>query len=364
MKIALIIPSLRSGGAERVLSTLANYWYACGHNVHLITLENSNTDFYEINPGIHRHALGLAKESRGLWDGLLANIARARAIRRLCLKHKPDVALSFLDATNILVSIALYKSGIPLIVSERTDPTQRHIGVIRTAIRPFLYQYACDAIVVQTNNVLKKVSVLWKNAKIVAIPNPLPEISRFIVNRENHDQALLSVGRLNSGKGIDILINAFARILPDYPRWTLRIVGEGPLYESLQEQIKSLGLAGKAILCGSKKHVFDEYKNSDIFCLVSRYEGFPNALLEALAMGCACISTDCESGPREILEDGRLGVLIPVDDVDALTDGLRCLMQSSELRVKYSSHAAYVRERYHLDKISQQWLNLFKLVQK
>ena len=115
---------------------------------------------------------------------------------------------------------------------------------------------------------------------------------------------------------------------------------------------------------GAVKDIFPIYQSASIFAMPSRYEGFPNALLEALAMGCACISTDCESGPREILEDGHLGILTPVDDVEAMADALRSLMQNSALREQYGSHAAYVRERYHLDKISRQWLDLFEAVQK
>jgi glycosyltransferase involved in cell wall biosynthesis len=272
------------------------------------------------------------------------------------------VVLSFLDSTNILTGIALSGTSIPLIVSERIDPFKHPIGVVRGSIRPYLYRYSANALVVQTQSIAKKCAALWKTDKVKVIANPISvneDLSGY-----KKEKIVLSVGRLQNQKGHEILIKAFKKVHADFPEWRLIICGEGELRNFLQSELEASDLTEVVSLRGAVRDIFPIYQAASIFVMPSRFEGFPNALLEALAMGCACISTDCESGPREILEDGRLGILTPVDDVDALADALRSLMQSPELLEQYGAHSAYVRERYHLDKIGQQWLDLFEAVQK
>ena len=364
MRIALIISSLRSGGAERVLSTLANDWNVCGHDIHLITLESTDSDFYQVSKKIHRHALNLAASSAGLTSGLIANFQRVTKIRKVCRDLRPNVVLSFMDSTNILTGIALIGTSIPLVVSERIDPFKHSIemGMLRDLIRPYLYRHSANTLVVQTDAVAKKCATHWKLNNIKTIANPI------LVNDDaschTKEKIILSVGRLHFQKGHDVLIKAFKKVYADFPEWRLIIYGEGELRNSLECELVASDLTEVVSLRGAVKDIFPIYQAASIFVMPSRFEGFPNALLEALAMGCACISTDCESGPREILADRRLGILTPVDDVDALADALRCLMQNPELREQFGSHSAYVREHYHLNKISRQWLDLFEVVQK
>jgi GalNAc-alpha-(1->4)-GalNAc-alpha-(1->3)-diNAcBac-PP-undecaprenol alpha-1,4-N-acetyl-D-galactosaminyltransferase len=362
MKICLIISSLRSGGAERVLSTLANYWLLNSHQISLITLDDAANDFYAIEPRIQRYAMKLSAESNGALAGILANVKRILAIRKIVRAQSPDVVLSFMDATNILACIALVGTNIPLVVSERIDPTMYSIGRIRKFIRPYAYSLFANAVVVQTQNVLMKCKQEWPYANLLVISNPLMKLDTQTCF--NRDKILLSVGRLELQKGHDVLIQAFSNLVFLFPDWNLKIVGEGPERKNLQTLINQFNLQKKVTLPGSTKSVFSEYAKAEVFCLASRYEGFPNALLEALASGCACISTDCESGPRDILEDGRLGILTPVDDVNAMSEALRTLMASAELRTQYGSYGPYVWQCYNIDKISQQWFDLFTELRK
>lgn len=361
MKIALIISSLKAGGAERVLSNLANDWSESGHDVHLVTLDSCDTDFYTLSDEVSRHSLGLASSSAGILSGVLANIKRVSKLRQICKAIKPDVVLSFMDSTNILMAISLIGTSIPLIVSERIDPFKHPVGLIRSFIRPYLYRHSAKALVVQTDAVAKKCAARWKLDNVKIIVNPI--FLNDNASCQMREKIILSVGRMQYQKGHDVLIKAFKKVLADFPEWRLIICGEGDLRNSLELELEASDLSENIFLKGTVKDVFSIYQTASIFAMSSRFEGFPNALLEALAMGCACISTDCESGPREILEDGRLGMLTPVDDVEAMANALRHLMQSPELRERYGSHTAYVRQRYHLDKISRQWLDLFEMAQ-
>lgn len=362
MKMVLIISSLRSGGAERVLSILANHWQASRHDIHLITIDSKDSDFYMVNQGVRRYSLDMATASVEVFSGTLANIKRISKIRQLCKTIRPEIVLSFIDSTNILSSIALMGTSIPLVVSERIDPFRYSIGMVRTFMRPWLYRNFASALVVQTESVKNKCKKNWRMQQALVIENPLslPDVSEICAR----SRVVLSVGRLSTQKGHDILIRAFQKISSEFPEWKLLIVGEGGQRKFLEEIISRLDMREKILMPGLSDDIFEHYKKASIFCMPSRFEGFPNALLEALAMGCACIATDCESGPREILEDGKLGILTPVDDVDAMADALCKLMQDSELRRQYSSHSDYVRAHYKLESISQQWLDLFSQVKK
>jgi glycosyltransferase involved in cell wall biosynthesis len=362
MKICLIISSLRSGGAERVLSELANYWVSNSHQVSLITIDEKASDFYDIDPSIQRHAMNLSFESNGLFAGILANVKRIITIRKIVQAQKPDVVLSFMDSTNILCCISLVGTKIPLFVSERIDPFERKISLIRTLIRPYLYRNFAKKVVVQTLAVEVKCQSNWSISNIKVISNPISTHHYF--SAMPRDKIILSVARLYPQKRHENLIRAFHKTNYKCGQWKLIICGDGPLKQDLIGLVNKLELSEYVLFTGSIKNISEYFNLASIFCLSSSYEGFPNALLEALSMGCACISTDCKSGPREILEDGRLGILVPVDDVEAMAEALRRLMQSPELREQFGSHADYVREYYHLDKISRQWLNLFESVPK
>jgi glycosyltransferase involved in cell wall biosynthesis len=363
MKILLIISSLRGGGAERVMSTLANKWVTNNHKVHLISIDDGKSDFYKLDPRVSRRYLNQAKESSNIIHGFILNIKRIISLRRITSAISPDIVLSFLDSTNIISGLALVGTRFPLIVSERTDPFVRSIGIFRSLIRPFIYRNFANKVVLQTQQVAIKCQNRWRLNNLCVLPNPVSNFTK-VQSDSSSIKILLSVGSLYRGKGFDTLISAFSRIAFEYPEWILRIIGAGPEEVALKMLIMDYELVARVEMPGALTNVLDEYQKAEIFCIASRHEGFPNVLLEAIASGCACIATDCESGPRDILENGRLGILTPVNDVEALVDALKTLMKSPELRKQYGSHSQYVQEKYHIEKISQQWLRLFSEAQK
>lgn len=359
MNLVLVISSLGAGGAERVMSVLANQWAQNGYTVNLITLADKATDFYALNPSVTRTDLALQKDSSGLIDRLVTTVKRLLLLRKTILSTRPDAVISFIDTTNMLACLALAGTRVPLIVSERTNPFVYKIGRLHALMRPMLYRHFCRAVVVQTEAVKERCVAEWHCEHVVRIPNPLFFV-RGSERTYKQTNVVLSVGRLVPSKGFDVLISAFARISHKHPGWTLEIVGEGPDRPRLESLIREVDMTARITLLGETKNISERYENSEIFCLTSRFEGFPNVLLEALAMGCACISTDCESGPREILDGGRLGVLVPVDSIDAVALSLHAFISDKELRATYQRHGNYLSEFYSAARISDQWLDIAK----
>src|SRR5438445_2665806 len=167
---------------------------------------------------------------------------------------------------------------------------------------------------------------------------------------------LLAVGRLDEGKQFGVLIKVFASLARHHTHWSLRIVGEGPLRATLQQQIVELGLEGRVELPGQTAHIGEVLAESDAFVLTSKYEGFPNVLLEAMAFGLPCVTFDCPSGPREISMDGLVAMLVPLNDEQAVVDVMERLILDADLRQALGARARLsVIERFSLDSVLGQW---------
>jgi len=219
---------------------------------------------------------------------------------------------------------------------------------------------------VQTHAVSTKyASSGWVLRRVRVIPNPVPVHMLDICQRARGGEIkrLLAVGRLDEGKQFGVLIKVFASLARHYTHWFLRIVGEGPLRATLQRQIVELDLEGRVELPGQTAHIGEALAESDAFVLTSKYEGFPNALLEAMVVGLPCVTFDCPSGPREISMDGQTALLVPLNDEQALGCALERLMVDADLRQTLGSLArASVLERFALEKVLAQWDLLFEEV--
>lgn len=208
-RIALVIPSLGPGGAERVLTTLAGAWADSGRDVVLVTLAGSDGDFFPVPPGVRRVALGMAGDSRGIWEAVIRNVSRVRRLRRALAELRPDLVISFVDQMNVLAILAARPLAIPVVASERIDPRHNPLGWAWRFLRRRIYPRAA-AVVVQTEAVRPWAVGVAGGAMVAVIPNPVmpapPGASRGAAA-----DVILTLGRLIPQKGHADLIRAFAR---------------------------------------------------------------------------------------------------------------------------------------------------------
>lgn len=188
--------------------------------------------------------------------------------------------------------------------------------------------------------------------RVVRLPNAARDLGPGRADLEA--TTVLAAGRLNRQKGFDLLLRAFARIAPDHPEWRLRICGQGGDREELARLAAREGLAGIAELPGPRD-LGEEMAQASIFVLSSRSEGFPLVLLEAMSMGMAVVSFDCPTGPRDIVENERNGLLVPARDVEALADAVARMMEDGELRRRCAAAALETVQEYTVDAVGRRW---------
>lgn len=361
MRLALIISSLRGGGAERVMATLANGWAAQGISVTLITLAPRSSDSYPVDPAVTRVGLHKAGDSQNLLHAIANNWARVRALRKAVLACQPDAVISFIAMANLLTIIATTGLRMPVIVAEHTFVGAKAPKGIWGKLHGPLYRRAA-AVVALTQ---RGASYIETNlgCAVTVIPNPVPfppdddatPAECAPVPTRDSRRTMLGVGRLVPLKGFDLLIEAFARIAGRYPDWNLRILGEGHFREALARAATCKGLSDRVSMPGFTSDVRSEMRQADLFVLSSRFEGFPMALLEAMSEGLACISFDCETGPGELINHHENGWLVPANDVSALAEALDTLMQDTDLRKCMGNRAREVSGTYSLPAVLDQW---------
>ena len=365
-KILFLVSGLVAGGAERVASTLANAWVSRGDQVILMpTFSGRGESFYKIFPEVKVVYLADLVSSKA--RTLLNKFVRLRALRQFIASERPDVIISFLPHVNVATVIASFGLGIPVVVCERNDSFVEPISYGGGLARRLTYPWA-DVLMVQTQVLAAKYKSSGESLRrIRVIPNPIPEQIQNIQRGfgDETKKCLISVGRLEDQKQFGLLIKVFAIIAKTHDNWFLRIIGEGPLRKVLQQQINDLGLKERIELAGRRENIGEELAKADIFVLTSKYEGFPNALLESMAVGLPCVTFDCPSGPREISMDGQVALLVPPNDEVSLRLALEQLILDKDLRGSLGKCARVsVLERFALDKVLDQWDLLFKELTK
>lgn len=366
MNIVILIHSMHSGGAERVTANLTNEWAKRGWQVTVITLAPKSVDFYELRSDVSRIALDLATESPSILKALFSNLHRIIAIRRELRRLSPDIVLAMMIDSSILAILAGMRLGIPVIGTEHTYPPMNPTKLIWDRIRRWTYPYAARVVMLTSEG------LSWLNDKIpnvhgAVIPNPVPyplavfEPKLLVESLVTADRKLLlAVGRMVESKQFDRLIEVFSMHVDLHQDWDLVILGDGPERQALKSQVQALGLETRIHLPGQAGNMGDWYQRADLYVMSSRYEGFPNTLTEAMAHGCAAVSYDCDTGPRDIIRHGVDGLLVsPVGDVPALAEALHQLMQDDEVRQRMRQRAIEVRERYSLKVILTLWDKLF-----
>ena len=359
MRITLITATLGAGGAERVLSVMANHWAANGRDVTVLTVSSPALDWYALHPQVRRVALDLYGKSSTMGRAITSNVRILARMRVEILNARPDVVVSFMDITNVTTLMAMMGTNLPVIVSERIDPRYHIIPPAWNCLRRIFYRRA-DAIVVQSRAVRAWASELFGEAISHVIPNPIdPSLGHNHGGGARPDggkgKMVIGVGRLTPQKGFDLLIEAFAGCGERAQGWSLVIAGEGEERGHLEAQIARSGLSHRIRLIGRVPDPSRLYREADLFVLPSRFEGFPNALLEAMAYGLPVIAADCPSGPGEIIRPGVDGLLVPAENVGAVRVAMETLMGDRSARERLGLHAREISERFNVETIMGQW---------
>ena len=358
MRISCVIASLGSGGAERVMLSLCTAWAARGDSVTLLTFDDGRQDFHPVPAGVTRLALDIAGTSTSLVGAIRANAIRLGTLRRALRNTAPDVIVSFTDRTNVSTLLAVRGLGIPVLISERIDPRRHDIGAAWSTLRHLAYRWAAG-LIVQTERVRPWAETHVSPARVHVIGNPLREVAASPISAGDRTTMIAAVGRLVPQKGFDTLLRAFALLRVTHPAWRLVICGEGPLRSSLEAQRHALGLDDVVSLPGRTSTVDEVLAESAVFVLASRYEGFPNVLLEAMACGCACVATDCDSGPSDLLAHESLGLLVPVDDAVALAIAMTRVLDDAAYRSRLGDSARISTQRFAPARMLQAWDDVF-----
>ena len=348
--LLLVTSSLECGGAERQMTDMANYWSEHGLCVTLATWTGPQTaDFYDTDSRIRR--VYLNDEATGR---IRVNLRRVFKLRRHLIESRPDAVLSFLTRSNVPTILSATGLGLRVVISERTQPARETgLPLEWRILRRIVYRQSAG-LVCQTRATAEWIRKKWRTDASV-IPNALRPLPRSIANRE---ALILGVGTLKREKGFDLLLQAFARISQAFPDWRVAILGEGPERAALLRLRDELGLGGRVEFPGRVRDVESWMARAGLVVQPSRFEGFPNAVLESMGMGAAVVSADCPAGPSEMIDDGVNGRLVPVEDVDALARVMAELMAKPELRSQLGREAVKVRERFGQESIMARWKSL------
>lgn len=347
-KISFVIGGMTRGGAERVISILANQYAKDGWDVDIVMMLDYVVK-YELDERINLINMTVDKnnkfKSAPKWVMLFRSYVR---------KRRPDVIVSFVARINIVVLLATLGMRVPIVISERNDPAAdgRSKGI--DFLTKMLYPKA-KAVVFQTKRALNHFSGGIRKLGII-IPNPISTECCA----SHSTKKIVSVGRLAPQKNQRMLIEAFSALIKFHGDYSLYIYGEGALRNQLEQLIKDLKLEDKVFLPGNILDIHHQIADAEMFVLSSNYEGLSNALLEAMMMGLPCISTEC-AGSDEIIIDGENGLLVPVGDKDRLIQAMVYLIENPDKRKEFINKGRVAVERCKASVVIKQWKDIIEV---
>lgn len=336
-KVCIAIHSLAHAGAERVAASWANYLVTQGHDVSVIVYANSD-DTYVLNDDVNIVPISSTKEQYFS----MSPIKKLFCIRKVVKKEKPQILISFLPKMQITMMLATFGMRIKRIETVRNNPwIDKDVGKKR-----FLWNLCfrkSDRIVVQTKEqALYFPKKLQK--KCVVISNPISEdfLTRNKIYEKDGVKKFIAVARINTQKNYPMMIQAFAKAVQKNPKCTLDIYGAGTAdkIQEINELISKLGMSEYIRLCGWIRDISELLPQYDVFLMSSDYEGMPNALAEAMATGLVCLSTDCKTGPKDMIEPGVNGFLAKTGDIDSFADGIKNILQMNQQQCTAIGNAA------------------------
>lgn len=308
------------GGAERSLIMTANYLSRMGNKVTIIALKDNNV-VYEIDENVEY--VFIPDNGNGT---LSVQINRFLSLKKKLTRSKPDVVISFWLQTAIFASILSKRLVFKNVYSERGDPTDKEYKGVIGLLRSIFFRFV-DGFVFQTEGA-KQCFPKYVQDKGVVINNPVYIKDGQYTIPQKRRKVIVNVGRLHEQKNQKLLIDSFAVISGIFSEYSLEIYGDGKLRDELKRYITIIGLEGRVLLKGTTKNLFTQIQDASLFVLSSDYEGMPNALMEAMAIGLPCISTDCKpGGARELIANHENGIVVKTGSIYELSNAMKFMLE-------------------------------------
>lgn len=351
-----------SGGIERMSIAMMSELCRRGIEIELLSWDKAGAEaYYPLEKDIIWHHLNMGNAEKKA--GWVLRLKRQIAIRRIIKRIKPDVIIAFQHGPFLAIALAAIGLRIPIIAAERNAPQRYdHLRVGKRRSLIFQTFRLADRITVQLDDYINGYPEYLRN-RITSIPNPVYKAS-VLANPEgefDENLQLLTVGRLSYQKNQEVLIEAYSRLIKDFPQWRLVIVGDGEDKLKLIKLVTIKGISERVEFAGAVKDVEVYYQKSHLFCLTSRWEGFPNALAEAMAHGLPVVGFEECAGIGQLISDGKTGCLAKGNgSVESLIESLLPLMKSNDLRKQMGARAVKAMEKYNPVDIFDQWEALFR----
>lgn len=346
-KMMFYINTIGYGGAERVITNLADRFSQNGYEVTLVTSYSVEKE-YAHSDKVKRAVLSPVRFK----SQLERNIVLTKKLRKLVKEVKPDILVSFMGENNFRAITSCMGTKTSCVVSVRNDPNREYPNKTFRFLAKFLYKFA-SGVVFQTEDAKKWFSeAIQKKSQIILNQ---ADIRFYEQEPAESKKDIVTTGRLVAQKNHEMLIDAFAKIANEVQD-NLYIYGQGPYKEKLEEKIKNMGLADRVFLPGATDKVPEVVKGSKLFVLSSNFEGMPNSLMEAMVLGTACISTDCPcGGPKYLIDNMENGILVPIKNADKMAEAMKLLLSDDELRNQLGEKAKEKSMQFHPDVIYNEW---------
>ena len=356
-KIVFHVNSLERGGAERVVANLSKQFAENGYEVYIAT-EAQGNDEYEINENVKRVHVGFTKEQENL--GRVSKVfVRIINLRKFLKKTKPDIVIAFARKANYRALTAALGTKIPVLISVRINPIGYYDFLSDKIQIPILFRTAAGCVFQTPDQRDFFPEFIRKKSRIILNPiNP-----RFIGNPipQEREKVIVHSGRLIDFKNQLLLIEAFIKVHEKHPDYILKIFGPDGLdgtKEKLENLIEKNNAHEYIKLMGASNQLEKDMINGAAAAFSSDYEGMPNAMLEAMALGLPTVATDCPpGGPAMVIEHEENGLLVPVGDADALAGAINRLIEQPEFAAQLGKNAAKISEKANADIIFREWEN-------
>lgn len=346
MKILFTDATLLHGGAERVISILANELIELGHEVEIL-LYYDKPIWYQLNDKVK-----LLNDEQ--------SIGVSNPIKHILYRHKyfkkcdADIIISFLAPINMVSIVANFFTGKKIIVADRNDPRRTPVNFVVRKVRDFLYRFADGVVLQSSNNKAYFSKTVQKKSVVIFNPVDVGAYKGIALTTPKQDE-IVAVGRLIDQKNPFMLLDAFGAISKKHPTYSLTYYGEGNLAEAIKQKANQMGIGDKVNVPGAVKDVFEHIKSSKLYVMTSHYEGMPNALIEAMCVGVPVVSTKV-SGAVDLIDDGVNGRLVDCGDPKALAKVLSEMIENYSSVEHCAKEAIKLNEKLEAKQIVKNWL--------